>query len=134
MAKTRHRHGLASYRPRTAATVAGEGQRHRAHGGPAQPRARLLPGPATKAAQRLWTAALGPMASWPAEARALKDAALADSLGRPGFEGSSELWREYLDDHYRRRYRAQQADRPRRARKPAAWVRVRAHKRHRPGK
>lgn len=132
-AKTRHRHGLATYRARTARTVAGEGQRARTRK-PAKARTRRLPGPTTNAAHRLWTAALGPIGSWPAEARALKDAALADALGRRGFEGSKELWNEYLDANYRRRYRAQQGDRPKRPVKRSAWIIVRRHRRRRPGK
>lgn len=63
----------------------------------------------------------------------MKDAALSESLGRPGYEGSLDLWESYQDAHYRRRYRAQQAARPRPAKKPGAWIKVRAHKRRRPG-
>jgi hypothetical protein len=124
----RYRQGLATYKARTAASL-GKSRRP-----PAKQRRQLLPGPATKAAARLSSRVLGPIASWPAEAVALKDAALAESLGRAGYEGSLALWDEYRGEHYKRRYREQQKARPVKPKKPSAWVRVRAHRRHRPGR
>lgn len=126
----RYRHGLATYRPRTAATVAGEAKRRAARKPAHKPRSRALPAPTSQAAHRLHERVIGPLNE---EGRALKAAALADALGRPGYEGSAELWREYLDANYRRLYNAQAKERrAKRPRKASLWVRVRAYKRHRP--
>jgi hypothetical protein len=97
------------------------------------------PKPGTAAAWARAERMLGPKSSWPAEARHLKDGALYEALGRPGYEGSKELWHEYLDDLYRPAYRAAVTEKARttRASKPkpkGSWVHVKAHRRHRPGK
>ena len=130
----RYRHGLATYKARSAATVAGEGKRARSRRPATAPRSRSWPAPNTQAAHRLHQAALGPRAGWSGEARAIAADALADSLGRKSAEGSAELWREYLADNYRRVYNAQQKRRrAAKPKRPGAWIKVRAHKRHRPG-
>lgn len=75
------------------------------------------------------------MSSWPAEAVHLRNASLAESLGRPGYEGSAALWREYVRDKQRAGYnRQEKAKRAARPKKPSAWVRVKAHRRKRPGR
>lgn len=79
--------------------------------------------------------ALGPQSSWPEEWRYLRRQSLADALGRPEAAGFAELWRELVDEEYRKRYNAQQ--RQHRAAKPkaaGAWVRVRSYRRRRPGR
>lgn len=131
----RYRHGLATYKPRTAATIAAAAKRRAARKPAHKPRSRALPAPKTAAAHRLHLAALGPVAGYSAEARALKADALADALGRKGYEGSAELWREYLDANYRKLYNAQQKGRrAARPKHPSAWIKVRAYRRRRPGR
>jgi len=100
------------------------------------------PKPGTPAGRRTAEKLLGPVGSWSSEALHLRNGALAESLGRPGYEGSTSLWNEYLDDRYTPAYRAAvkaKAAQTRSSRKagggqPAGFVRVKAHRRRRPGR
>jgi hypothetical protein len=146
----RYRQGLAGYSPKRAQAAryrsATPGRKQRAKVARALKRSQLTPSspkPGTAAGRRRAEQLLGPLSTWPAEAVALRNAAGAEALGRPGYEGSRALWHEYLDDLYRPAYRAAVADKSaatrarRAAAKPkgkGAWIRVRAHRRRRPGR
>lgn len=80
---------------------------------------------------------LGPVASWPAEGRYLRERYRHDAtqraLGRP-HEGYAELYEEWVDQQYRQRYAEQQrAKRAAKPKKKPTRVRVRAHWRKLPG-
>lgn len=98
----------------------------------ARRRAGILSAPRTKSLTlQRQERALGPVASWPAEGRYLRERYRQDAtnraLGRP-HEGYAELYEEWVADRYRARYNEQQ--RARRAAKPKRKperVRVRAH-------
>jgi hypothetical protein len=75
----------------------------------------------------------GPEASWPASVREMKANALADALRRPGYEGSMELWREFLAYEYKLSHKGRLAARgltPKKKR--SEWVHVRRYRRRRP--
>lgn len=99
----------------------------------------ILPAPGTKAARRLIT---GDPLRWVGrteETTWLHNAALAVTLDprhRPGVDPND--WSDELTKRARKAYRAAWkqsggADRPRAPRPKGAWVRVKAHRRRRPG-
>lgn len=98
--------------------------------------------PGTAAGRRAAERMLGPISSWSAEAVHLKNLARADALGRRDAAGGRDLWHEYLDELYAPAYRAAVKEKSARTRaskkaEPArrsSWVRVKAHRRRRPGR
>lgn len=150
MATRRRREGLADYNPKRATAArfrkqsAGpkqQARQERRRAADERRREGRLPSPTNKRlgpdrkARLLWGATIG---SWPAEAQHLHRQALADALRRPDAEGYGELWREYVNEHYRTRYNAQERGRRSEKRKAAAerspFVWVKRHRRRRPGK
>lgn len=132
MATRRYRQGLANYRPRTAAQVA---RKRRPPAAAKKRRATGYARPGSKTADRQAARILGPISKWPSEAVHLRNASLSETLGRPGYEGSAALWREYVRDKQRAAFnRQEKGKRAARPKKPSTWVRVKAHRRARPGR